>query len=153
MNGDSRVAERQGDDCDNVKGNREAFLMTPAFVASRRGAPRVSSVIDDITTNQSQNNGSTVLFWEAGNVIDSEPMVDKQVANSQSPFGRRVESCAVRRQSKRTLTYLKTLTSVRVACPSEFKKPRSHCDCRKRAGRRLSMLDSRSLIGTLTTLR
>ena len=62
MNGDSRVAERQGDDCDNVKGNREAFLMTPAFVASRRGAPRVSSVIDDITTNQSLNNGSTVLF-------------------------------------------------------------------------------------------
>src|SRR6186713_1410836 len=62
-------------------------------------------------------------------------MVDKQVANSQSPFGRRVESCAVRRQSKRILTYLKTLTSFRVACPSEFKKPRSHCDCRKRAGR------------------
>ena len=56
------VAERQGDDCDNVKGNREAFLMTPAFVAMRRGAPSVSSVIDDITTNQSQNNGSTVLF-------------------------------------------------------------------------------------------
>ena len=40
-----------------------AFLkISPAFVAMGRGAPSVSPVIDDITMNQSQNNGSTVLF-------------------------------------------------------------------------------------------
>ena len=36
--------------------------MAAAFVAMRRGAPCVSPVINDITMNQSQNNGFTVLF-------------------------------------------------------------------------------------------
>ena len=47
---------------DNVKGKREASLMTMAFVAMQRDAPCVSPVINDITMNQSQNNGFTVLF-------------------------------------------------------------------------------------------
>jgi hypothetical protein len=64
-------------------------------------------------------------------MIDWKPMVDKQVADSQGPFGHGVESCAVRRQGKRFLTYQKTITVFRVTflcCPSEFKKPRSQCD-------------------------
>ena len=102
-----------------------------AFVATRRDAPSmvVAPIIDDITMNESLNDGSPVLFKDTGDVIDSEQMVGKQVANCQSPFGGRVESCAVRRQGKRFLTYQKTITGFRVEflrCPSQFKKPRSH---------------------------
>ena len=80
---------------------------SPAFVATRRGAPSlvVAPIIDDITMNESLNNGSTVLFKDSSDIIDWEQMVGKQVANCQSPFGRRVESCAVGRQAKRFLAY------------------------------------------------
>ena len=77
-----------------------------AFVATGRGAPSlVAPIIDDITMNESLNNGSTVLFKDTSDVIDSEQMVGKQVANCQSPFGRRVKNCAVGRQAKRFLAY------------------------------------------------
>ena len=67
---------------------------SPAFVTERRRdwPAAVAPIKDDIAMNQSQDNGSTVFLQEAGNVIDTEPMVDKQVANCQSPFGRWVES-------------------------------------------------------------
>jgi hypothetical protein len=69
-------------------------MMTSAFVTvRRRECPvAVAPIKDDIAVNQSQDNGSTVLLQEASNVIDTEPMVDKQVANCQSPFGRWVET-------------------------------------------------------------
>jgi hypothetical protein len=55
-------AERQGDGGENVKEITWRLMkISPAFVATRR-TPSVSPVIDDITMNQSQNNGSTVLF-------------------------------------------------------------------------------------------
>jgi hypothetical protein len=38
--------------------------VSPAFVATRRGAPSVvvAPIIDDITMNEGLNDGSTVLF-------------------------------------------------------------------------------------------
>jgi hypothetical protein len=48
---------------DNVKEIRWRLMkILPAFIATRPAAPSVAPVIDDITMNQSQDNGSTLLF-------------------------------------------------------------------------------------------
>ena len=56
------------------------------FFAKGRAALGVAPILDDVATNQRQNDSSPFLFQKAGDVINRKPMIDEEIADGQSPF-------------------------------------------------------------------
>src|SRR5262245_1924368 len=83
----------------------------PTFFAERRAALGVAPVLDDVATNQRENDSSPVLFQKAGDVINRKPMIHEKIADGQSPFRLGIEAYAIVGQRERLLIDTKTLST------------------------------------------
>src|SRR5262245_21054292 len=75
----------------------------PTFSAERRAALGVAPILDDVATNQRENDSSPVLFQKAGDVINRKPMIHEKIADGQSPFRLGIEAYAIVGQRERLL--------------------------------------------------